>query len=46
MSDLRYLASSTIFNDSSLAKIRTAFMNVFPFGCSSLITWEIVSYSS
>ena len=33
MSELRYLAFRTIFNDYS-AKLITGFMNVFPFGCS------------
>ena len=46
MSELRYLASSTIFIDSLLAKIITGFMNVFLFGCCSLFTGEIISYCS
>ena len=43
MRELRYLAFKTIFNDSPLAKIITGFMNVFPFGCFSLYTGEIIS---
>ena len=46
MSELRYLASKTIFKDSPLAKIAIGFMNVFPFGCSSLFTGEIISLCS
>ena len=32
ISELRYLASRTIFNDSPFAKMITGFMNVLPFG--------------
>ena len=46
MSELRYLAPKSVFNDSPLAKIIMAFMNVFPFGCSFLFTGEIISYCS
>ena len=46
MSELRYLASSTIFNSFPLAKIIAVFMNVFRFGCSSLFPGEINSYCS
>ena len=46
MSELRYLASRTIFIDTPLAEIITGFMNVFPFGCSSLFTEEIFSFCS
>ena len=40
MSELRYLASRTIFNDSPIAKIITGFMNVFLFGCSTVFNGE------
>ena len=33
MSELRCLASRTIFNDSPFAKMITGFMNVLTFGC-------------
>ena len=46
ISELRYLASRTIFNDSPFAKMITGFMNVLPFGCSSLFTGEMISYCS
>ena len=46
ISDLRYLASRTIFNDSPFAKMITGFMNVLAFGCLSLITGEMFSYCS
>ena len=46
VSELRYLASFTIFIDSPIAKIITGFMNVFPSGCSSLFIGEIISYCS
>ena len=38
MSELMYLASKTIFNDSPLAKKIMGILNVFLFGCSSLFT--------
>ena len=45
--ELRYLASKKIFNDFLLAEIIMGFNGiVFPFGCSSLLTGEIVSYCS
>ena len=44
--ELRYLASKTIFNDSPFAKIMTGLIKVFPFGCSSLFTGDIISYCS
>ena len=46
MSDLRYLASRTIFSDSPLAKIITGLINVFLFVCSSLFTEDMISYCS
>ena len=46
MSELRNIASSTIFNDSPLAKLLMGFKNVFSFGCSSLFTGEIFFYCS
>ena len=46
MSELRYLASRTIFSDSPLARIVTGLIKVFPFGCSSLFTGDIISYCS
>ena len=46
MSELRYLASRTIFNDSPLARMITGFINVLPFGCSSLFTGDIMLYCS
>ena len=45
MSELRYLASTTIIKDSTLAKVKTGFMKVFASGYSSLFTEEI-SYCS
>ena len=44
--ELRYLASRTIFSDSSLAKMITGLIKVLPFGCSSLFTGDIISYCS
>ena len=44
MRELRYLASKTMLNDSPLDRIITGFMNVFPFGCSSSFTGEMISY--
>ena len=54
MSELRYLASRTVFTDSSdfshfsdpLARIITGFIKVFPFGRSTLFTGDIISYCS
>ena len=46
ISELRYLASKTIFSDSPLARMITGFINVLPFGCSSLFTGETISYCS
>ena len=46
ISDLRYLASRTIFSDSPLARMITGLIKVLPFGCSSLITGDIISYCS
>ena len=46
ISELRYLASKTIFSDSPFAKMITGLINVLPFGCSSLFTGEIISYCS
>ena len=36
ISELRYLASKTIFSDSPFARMITELMKVLPFGCSSL----------
>ena len=41
-SELRYLASRTIFYDSPFAKTITGFMNALSFGCSSLFTGEMI----
>ena len=46
ISELRYLASKTIFNDSPFAGMITRLMKVLPFGCSSLFTGDIISYCS
>ena len=46
ISELRYLASKTIFSDSPFAKMITGFIKVLPFGFSSLFTGEIISYRS
>ena len=46
ISELRYLASRTIFNNFPLARIITGLIKVFPFGCSSLFTGDIISYCS
>ena len=56
ISELRYLASRTIFSDSLLAKMITGLIKVLPFGCSllcslfyftcSLFTGDIISYYS
>ena len=46
MSELRYLASRTLFNDSPFAKMITGFMNVLHLDCSSLFTGEKISYCS
>ena len=43
---LRYLASKTIFSDSPFARMITGLIKVLPFGCSSLLTGEIISYCS
>ena len=46
ISELRYLASRTIFSDSSLAKMISKLIKVLPFGCFSLFTGDITSYCS
>ena len=46
ISELRYLASKTIFNVSPFARMITRLLNVLPFGCSSLFTGEIILYCS
>ena len=46
MSELRYLASRTIFSDSPLARIITGLVKLFPFGCFSLFTRDMISYCS
>ena len=45
ISELRYLASKTIFGDSPFARMITGLMKVLPFGCSFLFTGDIISYS-
>ena len=40
--ELRYLASSTIFSDSTLARL----MKTFPIGCSSFFTGDMISFCS
>ena len=42
ISELRNLASKTIFNDSPLARMITGLMKVLPLGCSSLFTGDII----
>ena len=46
ISELRYLASKTIFSDSTFAKMIRGLINLFPFGCSSLFTGDIILYCS
>ena len=46
ISELRYLASRTIFSDSPLARMITGLIKVLPFGCFSLFTGDIISYCS
>ena len=46
ISELRYLASRTIFSDSPFARMITGLINLLPFGCSSLLTGDIISYCS
>ena len=46
ISELRYLASRTIFSDSHLARMITGLNKVFLFGCFSLVTQELISYCS
>ena len=46
MSELRYLASRTDFSDCLLARMITGLIKVFPSGCSSFFTGNIVSYCS
>ena len=46
MSELKYLAYRTNFNDSLFSKLITGFINMLPFGCSSLFTGEMISYCS
>ena len=46
ISELRYLASRIIFSDSPFARMITGLINVLPFGCSSLLTGDIISYCS
>ena len=38
ISELRYLASKTIFSDSPFARMITGLMKVLSFGCSSVFT--------
>ena len=42
MSELRYLASRTNFNDSPFARMITVFMNVLTYGYFSLFTGETI----
>ena len=44
MSELRYLASRIIFCDSPLARRITGLKKMFPFGCYSLSTGDMISY--
>ena len=46
MSELRYRASRTSFNDSPYAKMITGLINVLPFGYSSLFAGEMISFCS
>ena len=46
ISELRYLASKTIFSDSPFARIMKGLMKVLPFGCSSLFTGDRILYCS
>ena len=46
ISELRYLASRTIFSDSRLARMITGLINVLAFGCSFLFPGDIISYCS
>ena len=46
ISELRYLASRTVFSDSPLAKMITGLIKVLPFSCSSLFTGYIISFCS
>ena len=46
ISELRYLASRTMFSDSPLANMITGLIKVLPFGCCSLFTGDIISYCS
>ena len=46
ISELRYLASKTIFSDSPFARMITGLIKVLPLGCSSSFTGEIISYCS
>ena len=46
ISELRYLASRTIFSDSPLARMITGLIKVLPFGSSSWFTGNIISYCS
>ena len=46
ISEMRYLASRTIFSDSPFARMITGLIKVLPFGCSSLLTGDIISYCS
>ena len=46
ISELRYLASRTVFNYSPSARIITGLIKVSPFGFSSLFTGDMISYCS
>ena len=46
MSELRYLASRTIFSDSPLVRIITGLKKVYLSGCSSSFTGDMIWYCS
>ena len=46
ISDLRYLASKTNFNDSPFARMVTGLMKVLLFDCSSLFAGDMISHRS
>ena len=46
ISELRHIASKTIFSDSVFPRMITGLIKVLHFGCSSLFAGEIISYCS
>ena len=44
MSEFKYLATRSIYNDSPFAKMITGCINVLPSGCSSLFTGEMILF--